>query len=36
LPGKDLAPRRSLQRLAKPRADGFIQRGVFDEVLLGG
>lgn len=35
-PRKQLTLSRSLQRVAKPRADGFVQRGVFDEVLLGG
>ena len=35
-PRKQLAPRRCFQRVTKPRANGFVQRGVFDEVLLGG
>ena len=35
-PRKQLSPRRSFQCVAKPRTDGFVQRGVFDEVLLGG
>ena len=35
-PLKQLTSRRSLQRVAKPRADGFVQRGVFNEVLFGG
>ena len=35
-PRKQLTLRRSFQRVAKPRADGFVQRSVFDEVLLGG
>jgi hypothetical protein len=35
-PRKQLALRRRLQRVTKPRTNGFVQRGVFDEVLLGG
>ena len=31
-----IAVRRRFQRGAKPRADSFVQRGVFDEVLFGG
>ena len=34
-PRKQLTTRLRLQRVAKPRADGVVQRGVFDEVLLG-
>jgi hypothetical protein len=33
-PRKQLTPRRRLQRVAKPRTNGFVQRGVFDEVPL--
>ena len=34
--GKKLTFSRSLQRGAKACADGVVQRGVFDEVMLGG
>ena len=34
--GKQLTPRRCLQRVAEARANGLVQRGVFDQVLLGG
>lgn len=34
-PRKQLTPRRRFQRVAKPRANGLFQRGVFDKVQLG-
>ena len=35
-PGKQLTPRCRLQRGAEAAADGFVQGGVFGEVVFGG